>query len=394
MHLKNSYSPCSDLDLLESPLDSSKSYAPSQTNSITPNCQLSPLKDAFKELVLGTAISNQSILGEDNTSLALALQHFNAFTPENCMKPDAIQPEENQFQWYQADRIVELAEQANAAVVGHTLVWHSQTPEWFFQNKREGKINRELALTRMRKHISTVVGRYKGRVSQWDVVNEAISDESNEFLRPSPWLSAIGDDYIAEAFHAAHEADPNAILIYNDYSNDRDDKCQKTVRLLQSLIEKGVPIHAVGMQCHWQLANASLEETERAIRAYSALGIQVMITELDISVLKFLSHKPYIRKYGDDANLDPYRGGLPYHIAQEQADLYKRGFEMFLRYADSVKRVSIWGTHDGESWLNHFPVRGRTDYPLPFDRDNDPKPAFFAIREVGLQSNSFTFTKT
>lgn len=385
MHMKNSYSTQSNLSVLRAPPLITKAQEKFPIAPHISSQKQHVLKDAFQELLLGTAISRGSPQGNDEKSLTLALQHFNAFTAENSMKPEAIQPEEGKFYWKDADRMLELAEQVGATVVGHTLVWHSQTPEWFFRGEHGEPLTRELALTRMRHHISTVVRRYKGRIQQWDVVNEAISDEPGEFLRPSPWLSAIGEDYIAEAFRAAHAADPDAILIYNDYSNDRDEKRHKTVKLLQSLLDQGVPIHAVGMQCHWQLSTASLKETERAIHTYGAMDLQVMVTELDISVLKFISHKPYVRTDDDvDANINPYIDGLPHDIAKQQADLYKEGFEMFLRHQDVVKRVSLWGTHDGESWLNDFPVRARTDYPLPFDRAGNPKPAFFAIREAGL----------
>jgi endo-1,4-beta-xylanase len=243
-----------------------------------------------------------------------------------------------------------------------------------------------LALSRLRQHIKTVVGRYKGRVKQWDVVNEAINDGPG-LLRQSPWLRAIGEDYIAEAFRAAHEADPDAILIYNDYNIELDYKRPKALELLKKLISQKVPIDAVGIQCHWRIDNPPLAETEEAIKQFSALGLKVMITELDIGVLP-------TRYQGADisaaetmtpeqaAAMNPYVQGLPDSVAEKQAERYRQAFDLFLRYKDVIGRVTLWGPHDGNSWLNNFPIRGRTDYPLLFDRQLQPKPAFFAAQQA------------
>jgi endo-1,4-beta-xylanase len=277
-----------------------------------------------------------------------------------------------------------MAQKSGATVAGHTLVWHSQTPRWFFQGPDGQPASQELALERMRKHIKTVVGRYKGRVKQWDVVNEAINDGPG-VLRPSPWLRAIGEDYIAEAFRAAHEADPDAILVYNDYNIELGYKRPKALGLLKKLIDQKVPIHAVGIQCHWRIENPPLAETEEAIKQFSALGLKVMITELDIGVLP-------TRYQGADlsraeamtpeqaAAMNPYTQGLPDAVAETHAERYRQAFELFLRHKDVIGRVTLWGPHDGNSWLNGFPIRGRTDYPLLFDRQLRPKPAFYAVQ--------------
>lgn len=351
-----------------------------------PDAAMKPiaLKDAFKnDFLIGTAVSYQSLQGNDDASLALARAQFNAFTPENSMKPDTLERNEGEFRWKDADHLVELADQDGATVVGHTLVWHQQTPRWFFQGENGAPVTREVALERLRKYITTVVGHFKGCVKQWDVVNEAISDSPNEVLRPTPWRTAIGDDYIAEAFRAAHAADPDAILIYNDYNNDRNYKRPKTVAFLKSLLDQGVPINAVGMQCHWQLDKPALDETEEAIKQYAALGLKVMVTEFDISVLKSRNQGADItarENGGNDSN--PYVNGLPPEVAAQQADLYKQAFEMFLRHKDVVRRVTIWGPQDGTSWLNNYPIRGRTDYALLFDREGKPKPAVFALLQA------------
>jgi endo-1,4-beta-xylanase len=241
-----------------------------------------------------------------------------------------------------------------------------------------------LALKRMRNHIAGVVGHFKGKVKQWDVVNEALSDAPNEYLRSTPWLQTIGEDYIAEAFRAAHEADTKAILIYNDYNIEMPYKRTKAIKLLKSLLAQKVPIHAVGIQAHWRLGGVDLAEVEKSIQEFSALGLKVMITELDLGVLP-------TRYRGADVNfrqqmtpeqraeMDPYTAGLPDDVARKQADVYRQTFEIFLRHRKTIGRVTFWGTYDAISWLNFFPIRGRTEYPLLFDRQGRPKPAFTAV---------------
>ena len=237
-----------------------------------------------------------------------------------------------------------------------------------------------------------MVGHYKGRVKQWDVVNEAISDAPGEGLRPSPWLRAIGKDYIAEAFRAAHEADPNAILIYNDYNIERSNKRSKALQLLKSLIEQKIPIHAVGIQGHWRMNSLDLAEVEESIKEFAALGLKVIITELDISVLPSRYQGADISRTettrpGQGSGMNPYTQGLPDNVAKQHAERYRQAFAMFLRHKNVIGRVTFWGTHDGRSWLNNFPVRGRTDYPLLFDRQGKPKAAFFAVTKAAQEAS-------
>jgi alpha-N-arabinofuranosidase len=358
---------------------------PAQANSETPS--VAPLKDAFKgKFLIGTAVGTHVLQGQDAATENLVRRHFDALTPENAMKPDALQPREGEFNFADADRLVEIARQSGATVVGHTLVWHSQTPRWFFQGPDGQPASRELALARMRQHIKTVVGRYKGRVKQWDVVNEAINDGPG-VLRPSPWLRAVGEDYIAEAFRAAHEADPDAILVYNDYNIELGYKRPKALELLKKLIDQKVPIHAVGIQAHWRIDNPPLAEAEEAIKQFSALGLKVMFTELDMGVLPTRYQGADISRVEtmtpeQAAAVNPYTKGLPDEVAQKHAERYRQAFELFLRYKDVVGRVTLWGPHDGNSWLDNFPIRGRTDYPLLFDRQHRPKPAFFAVQKT------------
>jgi endo-1,4-beta-xylanase len=350
--------------------------------------EVPPLKKAFKgKFLIGTALSSAALLGHAPMEVAIATRHFSAFTCENCMKPGSTQPEEGRFTFEQGDRCVEIARECGAAVTGHTLVWHSQTPAWFFRGPDGALPSRELALARMREHIAGVVGHFKGKVKQWDVVNEGISDSPDEFLRPTPWYRAIGEDYIAEAFRAAHQADPRAILIYNDYGIERSYKRTKALRLLKSLLDQKVPIHAVGIQCHWRLDGVNLAEVEESIQQYAALGLKVMITELDLGVLpsRYRGADVSFREEmtpEQRAAMDPYAAGLPDEVAQRQAELYRQTVAMFLRHRGVIGRVTLWGSHDSGSWLNNFPIRGRTDYPLLFDRKGQPKPAFFAVQEA------------
>lgn len=354
---------------------------------LEPPQSVAPLRNSFKDIFrIGTAVSTSTIQGRDPKVEQLVKQHFDSFTAENAMKPDAMQPKEGEFTFTDADRLMEIAKQSNAEVVGHTLIWHSQTPRWFFEGKDGKTVSREVALERMRKHIKTIVGRYKGRIKEWDVVNEAINDGPGT-LRQTPWLRAIGEDYIAEAFRAAHEADPAATLVYNDYNIELDYKRPKAVELLKKLLDQKVPVHAVGIQAHWRMDNPPLAETEKAIKEFSALGLKVMITELDIGVLPARYQGADISRIErmtpeQEAVMNPYTKGLPSEIAVKHGEKYREAFELFLRHRKVIGRVTLWGTHDGHSWLNNFPMRGRTDYPLLFDRELKPKPAFLAAQRA------------
>jgi endo-1,4-beta-xylanase len=366
---------------------SSKDPMPDSQTDTTAGQSVIPLRDSFKgKFRIGAAVSTALLKGEEAEAEKLLRLHFDSVTAENAMKPDAIQPQEGQFTFADADRLVEIAKESGAEVVGHTLVWHSQTPRWFFAGKEGQPLTRELALERLRTHIKTVVGRYKGRIKEWDVVNEAINDGPGT-LRQTPWLRAIGEDYIAEAFRAAHEADPEAILVYNDYNIELDYKRPKAVELLKKLLDQKVPIHAVGIQSHWRVQNPPLAETEKAIKEFSALGLKVMITEFDMGVLPTqyqgadLSQAQSLTPE-QLAVLNPYTQGLPAEAARNHAEKVRQSFELFMKYKNVIGRVTLWGIHDGHSWLNNFPIRGRTDYPLLFDRALKPKPAFFAVQQA------------
>lgn len=349
------------------------------------------LREAFRDdFLIGTAVDADVLRGQAPLKLAIATREFNAITPGNSLKPESVQPREGEFRFGDGDRLMEICRQSGAVPIGHTLVWHSQTPGWFFQGPEGKPAGRDLAIERMRTHIRTVVGRYKGRIKQWDVVNEAI-DDGPGFLRDTPWRRAIGDDYIAEAFRAAHEADPDAVLIYNDYNIEMAYKHQKAMRLLKSLLEQGVPVHAVGIQGHWHLGTPDPAELEKAITDFSAMGLKVVVSELDVGVLPTryrgadVGHHEEITPE-ERAKLDPYTALLPDEISARQAEGYLGIFRTLLRHREKILRVSLWGTHDGDSWLNNFPIRGRTDYPLLFDREGKPKPACDAVLRAAKET--------
>jgi endo-1,4-beta-xylanase len=297
---------------------------------------------------------------------------FNVVTPENCMKPASIQPREGVFTFEQADALVAFARDNGKMMTGHCLLWHQQTPDWFFLDG-DGPASRELMLIRMRTHIHTLVGRYRGQIMGWDVVNEAI-DDKDDYLRDSPWLRLVGDDYLAQAFRFAREADPDVQLYYNDYSNEGPVKRDKTLRLLSSLRDAGVKVDAIGIQGHWSLDNIPFADIDAAINIYAQTGLKVMITELDISMLPW-----------DESAGDPYKDGCPAELFQRQAEQYAELFKLFLHHRDVITRVAFWNLNDGRSWLNYYPYK-HTNYPLLFDRNCQPKLAYDAVSELEIKS--------
>ena len=346
------------------------------------------LKDAFLGTFrIGAALNDSQFTGKDASGAALAAAQFNTITPENVLKWEHVHPKPGVYDFALPDRYVAFGEKHHMFIVGHTLVWHNQTPAWVFQDDHGNPVDRDTLLARMRDHIHTVVGRYKGRISGWDVVNEALDEDGS--LRQSPWLKIIGEDYIAKAFEFAHEADPQAELYYNDYSLENAAKRQGAIALIRKLQSQGVPVTAIGLQGHLHMDSPSVAEEEATITAFAKLGIKVNITELDIDVLP-----PATKEKGADitlnvelqAKLNPYSQGLPDAVQQALAKRYADLFGVFLKHAGEITRVTFWGVTDRDSWLNDWPVRGRTSYPLLFDRDGKPKSAFTAVIQLAQAS--------
>ena len=325
-------------------------------------------------LLIGGAIATQDL---DKPELAdLTARQFSAITPEYEMMPEKLVDDNGKFDFATADRVVEFAEKNKQPVFGHMLVWHFVTRRWLFEAPDGKPLARDKALANLELYISTVVGHYKGRVKAWNVVNEGISDADGETLRDTPALRAIGPDYIQKAFEFAHAADPDAELYYNDYNIEQPGKLEKTLKLVRSLQDAGVRIDAVGIQGHWLINWPPTEMIENGIEALSKTGVKVMITELDVDVLPRDVSGADMAQTETGAN--PYKDGLPAEMQGKLAARYSEIMTAILRHP-SVTFIGFWGTHDGRSWLNDFPVKGRTNYPLLFDRQLQPKPAFGAV---------------
>ena len=342
------------------------------------------LKGAFRNaFMVGTALAPQQFGESDTASVALITREFSAISPENVLKWERVHPQPAQYDFAPSDAYVAFGERHNMFIVGHTLVWHSQTPRWVFENAQGQPLSRDELLARMKDHISTVVGRYKGRIKGWDVVNEALNEDGT--LRQSPWMRIIGPDYVAKAFQFAHEADPAAELYYNDYNLDYPAKRDGVIRLVRSLQQAGVPIHGVGTQEHLKLTTPTIAQVDSSIRLISATGVKVNITELDIDMLPAVTRNATADvsvRAGSAPNLDPYKTGLPDSLQQALARRYEELFRVYVAHRDVIDRVTFWGVADHDSWLNNWPARGRTNYPLLFDRANKPKPAYQRVMGV------------
>ena len=347
------------------------------------------LKDAFDgKFLIGTALNTTQVAGEEPEAIEITLKHFNSVVAENCMKMENLQPTEGAFFWDEADAFIELAEANNMHIVGHTLVWHSQAPDWLFLDEEGNEVARDVLIERMRTHIHTIVGRYKGRVHGWDVVNETILDDGT--FRQSKWVEIIGPEFVKLAFEFAHEADPEAELYYNDYSVSTPAKRDGIYNMLKELIDQGVKVDAVGLQGHLNLDSPSVDEMEAAIQKLASLGIQTMITELDITVLPWPSQQITAEvslNYELEEEFNPFANGISESANKALADRYANLFEMFLRNQDVISRVTLWGVHDGQSWRNYWPIAGRTDYPLIFDRNYQPKEVVATLIEMAQEQN-------
>ncbi|MAW93733.1 MULTISPECIES: endo-1,4-beta-xylanase [unclassified Leeuwenhoekiella] len=333
------------------------------------------LKEALSgKFLMGTALNARQINGYNPEELEVVKSNFNSIVAENCMKSERLVPEKGKYDWSTADKFVEFGEQNGMVVHGHTLIWHSQTPRWFFKDDAGNEIDKEELTKRMQEHIATVVTRYKGRIKSWDVVNEAVLDDGS--LRESKFYKLLGEDFIKIAFEAAHEADPDAELYYNDYSTSIPEKRDGIVRMIKNLQDQGVPIHGVGMQGHVGMDYPELKEFEKTIEAFSDLGLKVAVTEFDITVLP----SPWKNQGAEvSANFDyedrmnPYPEKLPDSVNNAFNARCLDFFKLFLKHEDKLDKVTMWGVNDGNSWRNNWPVGGRTDYPLLFDRQNKPK---------------------
>jgi endo-1,4-beta-xylanase len=350
------------------------------------------LRDAYHDaFLMGTAVNDEIVSGADKASQDIVVKQFNTITLENSMKAGLINPQPGVFNFGPADNYVAFGEKNKMFIIGHTLVWHNQTPAWFFTDANGKPNTKEAQIERLREHIKTVAGRYAGRVQAWDVVNEVIDNDGS--YRPTTWVNGIGngDTLVKLAFKFASEYAPNTELYYNDFNAWRPAKRDGIVRMIKMLQKEGIRIDGIGMQGHWGLNYPKTQYIESAIDAYAALGIKVMITELDVDVLPLTKEGQIIGQGMSDKQfqleefkefLDPYTKGLPDSMQTVLANRYAELFKIFYTKRDKIDRVTLWGVQDGMSWKNGYPMPGRTNYPLLWDRNRQPKPALNAVLAV------------
>ncbi|TDU68103.1 endo-1,4-beta-xylanase [Prosthecobacter fusiformis] len=347
------------------------------------------LKTLFHDdFLMGTALNSthfsedEGLLKTSTDEREIVNKHFDSITPENSLKWGSVHPKPDTYVFDEADRYVNFGHKRGMFIIGHTLVWHSQAPAWIFQDQEGTLLTKDALLARMKDHIQTVVGRYRGKIHGWDVVNEALADDGS--LRDSLWLKIIGEDYIVKAFEFAQEADPSAELYYNDYGLEEARKREGALKLLKKLQAVGVKITGVGMQGHYGIDYPKMSEIENTIRSFATLNLKVMITELDVNVLPTPGNggADISINFKPDAQWNPYVKGLPMKEEERLAQRYAELFALFLQYRKDISRVTFWGVSDSGSWLNDFPVHGRTNYPLLFDRNCQAKPAFTAVAKL------------
>lgn len=380
-----------------------------------------PLKELFKkDFLIGVAVNSRSITGDAGKFVT---ENFNTMTCENEMKPQSLlyfprqspmgapqpqgaqagqasQPQGGQprqgmggfsqgplkldtinglvFNWASADRIVEFAKANNMTMRGHTLVWHSQTPAAFFNDDKGNPLTKDQLFARLKVYMTAVMTHFKNVTFCWDVVNEAVSDKEGETYRTeSPWYKACGKDYLAFAFRTARSINPNVKLVYNDYNFVNPAKLERACTILKELLDAGVPIDAVGLQGHWS-NDITAEMLQTVIDRMTALGLKIQITELDVTT--------YTSYHGDGAK-HQVQETQPYtkQVEDNLADSYKRFFEVLHKNAGKITSVTFWGLDDGRTWLSGFPVRGRTDYPLLFDKELKPKKAYYSVKSVYMK---------
>lgn len=350
------------------------------------------LKSAFSEsFKFGFAINDDIASGKNAPLQEIVKHHANSITLENSMKAEIINPLKGQYNFEAADKFIEFGKQHDMFVLGHTLVWHNQTPDWFFNNERGQPNSPKQQLEQMHQYIRVVASRYAGKVDAWDVVNEIIGEDGN--YRDTIWVQRVGngDEVVKAAFTYAAKYSPNTDLYYNDFNAWRPEKRDGIIRMVKMLQDNGIRIDGIGIQAHWGLNYPETKYIEQAINAYAELGLKVMITELDIDVLPITKEGQVIGKGLFDPQfeleefekfLDPYKAGLPSEIEKQLALRYREIFEIFNRYKQQIDRVTLWGVDDSMSWKNSYPIPNRTNYPLLWDRDLKAKRAVDEILEV------------
>lgn len=360
-----------------------KTYLLAVTAIVTLSCtsqkESLTLKDAYKnDFLIGTALSADQIQEKNSKEDSLIKKEFNAITAENIMKSMFVHPQKDKYDFTLSDKFVAYGKKNNMFVHGHTLIWHSQLAPWMEKIADSTEMK-----AFMQDHINTIVSKYKGKIDSWDVVNEALNEDGT--LRKSVFLNTLGEKYLVDAFKLAAKADPNVDLYYNDYNIEEPAKRAGAIALIKKIKAEGGKVDGVGIQGHWRLGSPSLEEIEKSILEYSALGIKVAFTELDITVLPNpwdLKGADVNQKFEGNPKMNPYPEKLPDSVQKKLADRYASIFKLFLKHKDKISRVTFWGVHDKQSWLNDWPIKGRTNYPLLFDTELKHKEAYNSVLEL------------
>jgi endo-1,4-beta-xylanase len=335
---------------------------------------------AFK---VGVAVNNRVFGGQDPSAGALVAAQFNRVTPENELKWESLEKQPGVLDFSQADAFLAFAEQHHLEAHGHTFVWHHQVPAWVFKNSKGEPASRTELLAKLEGHLRALSERYGNRFQYWDVVNEAFEDDGS--LRKTQWRTIIGDDYIELAFRLADKYFPKSKLVYNDFSLEKPAKRDAVVKLVKDFKARGVRIDAIGNQAHFLLDSPTVQDIDAALVAFASTGAEVLVSELDVDVLP-----PAYANQGADLTvsaelserLNPYPKCLPKEVADRVAQRWADVFQVFSRHAEHLHAVTLWGVSDGYSWLNNWPVRGRSNYALLFDRELHPKLAWQRVIEV------------
>lgn len=331
-----------------------------------------PLKDAVGDrFTIGAAVVTRQMSGEDSVGAAVLRRHFNSVVDENRMKCETIHPFEDVYNFAGGDSIAQFAEENHMELIGHCLVWHSQCAPWFFVDTAGRDVSADVLRRRIRDHIFTVVGRYRGKVKGWDVCNEVIVEDGS--FRDSPLYRIMGPEFIYASLQYAHEADPDAELYLNDYGMSVAGRRDGYLALIDSVQARGLRLDGIGMQGHMGMDYPSTEEFEKSLVAFASKGVKVMVTEWDMSALPTVSQSANVSDTVASAH-DPYPAALPDSVERVWNERMAAFWGLFLRHSDKISRVTVWGVTDANSWKNDFPVVGRHDYPLLFDRDGRPKP--------------------
>lgn len=332
------------------------------------------LKDAFKgHFLFGAAINEDQVSGRDSIATDIIKTHFNTIVAENVMKSEKLNPKQGYYNWAPADEFVKFGEDNDMFIVGHCLVWHQQLATWFPYDAQGQYVSADTLKNRMRDYIFTVVGRYKGRVHAWDVVNEAIDDDGS--YRHSPYYDILGEEFIPYAFELAHEADPDAELYINDYGMEKPARCERYIQIVNDMKARGIRIDGIGMQGHMGMDNPWMHEFESALEALAGTGCKIMLTEWDMSALPTITDNADITEntaYAD--SLNPYINGLPAEVEARWSERMDSVLAICIDHSDCFSRINVWGVSDGDSWRNDWPIKGRTEYCLLFDRNHQMKP--------------------